>query len=98
MIPQKRWNLNLHKEEVLCHLAEEAQVQEVHEAEAAHVVVVHVAGAAVHQEDGAVHHIAAPTVVLIEAVVEVCQHILRQEYGETSPPVCRRTLKQSQLF
>ena len=81
------------KEEVLCHLEEEVQVQEVHAAEA-----VREAGEVVHQEDVAVHPIAAPTEVLTEAAAEVYQHTLPREHGETSLPVCRHILEQSQLF
>ena len=81
------------KEEIVCHPEEEVQVQEVHAAEA-----VRVAGAAVHQEDVAVHLTAVPTEVLAEAAAEVYQPILPREHGEISLPVCPHILEQSQLF
>ena len=80
-------------EEALCHQAEKVPAQVVHVVEAAHV-----AGAEVHQEDGAARHIAAPIAELPEAAVEAAQPIQQEEREEISPWVCRLTLRQNPLL
>ncbi len=85
------------KEETLCHPAEEVQVQGVPVAGVAAPAV----GAAVHQEEGAVRHIAliAAPVRLIEApAAELHQRIFLRELGGINLPVCHLILRPNRFW